>query len=240
MMEKAGLGEASEEEAACLRKIRRALSVISELEMEKMRLAHFFAHVNQMLAEAAAAGHLPPPPLPPAAPAAPVPAPAPAAPAAAPAPAPAAPAGGVGGAAAPADFERCFRRCATPWALADGAGAFVAANDAFAAATGYARDELAAHTVFVLARADGLGDFVDAFRGLLAAAPPDAPRPPALACAFEGLAKPDLLGARRPLSLAAALCYAGERPDIASHIHVFCLPRLPASTGSTSLMCALR
>lgn len=200
-------------------KIRDSLQKISDLEVEHVRLAQFFAMTNTMFTDPSAAAaavslapsapdHRPPEPAnvtefsvraePPAP-----------APAEAPASAEAGPEHGSEDA-----FEEAFVHSLVPLAFADGRGAFVDANARFSEATGFTRDEVKRLTIFSLVPATHLQDVVNTLKLLL-----NRDTPPGTSFLLEALAKPTADGSRRRVDIALSLAaLAPGRSEDPSHI----------------------
>mmetsp|Transcript_3950 Transcript_3950/g.11668 ORF Transcript_3950/g.11668 Transcript_3950/m.11668 type:complete len:198 (-) Transcript_3950:454-1047(-) len=116
-------------------RVKYGLQVISELEMERLRLFHFFSMTNHIIAKnlPGSSVSLSPTNL------------------------------GVL-TATHTDFERCFNQCVAPRALVARGGEFAAVSFRFAEMSRHGRGELLGRQYFYLSRPGFLGNTVGAFR----------------------------------------------------------------------------
>lgn len=192
----------NDEESVYL-KIRDSLQVITDLEVEQLRLTQLFSMLGDPNSAAAAAKMLGPQVVE--------------------APAPVV----LDGDPTEADFEAAFLHSLVPVALADGRGAFVDCNLRFTELSGYTRADLRRRTVFSLVRPDSLDTVVATFKLLLSR---DADRTAVFA--LDAVTKPAADGKRRALPLAVSLvcCSKDHPPDTATHL---CFSVRPHAVGQS-------
>lgn len=198
------LASAPESAVIYLQKIQEVLKVISELEIEQLRLSHCLALTNTILSDPSlAASAMLYPPFSPAA--ASVDASSTTASATALSqehtPAAAAPCAPLDEARATEnDFEAAFVHSLRPLAIADGYGAFVDCNVRFSQLTGFDRDEIRRLTLFSTVPPAELADVASTLKLLL-----NRDTPPGTCFLIDALTKARPDGSRRRLELAISL-----------------------------------